>query len=52
LESLKNVTNEMIESIDREITERKNIEKKLEKLIDKLQEALARIKTLNGTKKG
>jgi hypothetical protein len=49
---LKNVTNEMIESIDREITERKNIEKKLEKLIDKLQETLATIKTLNGTKRG
>jgi hypothetical protein len=48
LESLKRVTNETIESIDREITERKQIEKEREKLISELQEALATIKTLRG----
>jgi prefoldin subunit 5 len=41
LESLKNVTNETIESIDREITERKQAE-------ENLREALATIKTLHG----
>lgn len=48
LESLKNVTNEMIESIDREITERKRIEAEEKKLISELQEALATIRTLHG----
>jgi hypothetical protein len=41
LESLKNVTNETIESIDREISERKQAE-------EKLREAIAMIKTLHG----
>jgi hypothetical protein len=48
LESLKRVTNETIESIDREITERKQMEKERENLISELQEALATIKTLQG----
>ncbi len=48
LESLKNVTNEMIESIDREITERKRIEAEKEKLISELRKALATIRTLHG----